>query len=60
MKSKITSVQFFTEDMSKINTLAESLSKELGSKVGKRVAVMIAVNKMLKEKQIEQIRIGIS
>lgn len=50
MKSKITSVQFFTEDMSKINELAGSLGKELGSKVGKRVAVMIAVNKLLKEK----------
>lgn len=51
MKSKITSIQFFTEDMSKINTLAESLGEDLGSKVGKRVAVMMAVNKLLKESE---------
>jgi len=48
MKSKVTTIQFFDEDVGKIKTLAEVLGEEMGGKVSQRVAVMIAINKLLK------------
>lgn len=50
MAQKITSIQFFLDDAEKVRILAGLLGEEMGSKVSRRVAVMIAVNKLIKEK----------
>jgi hypothetical protein len=49
MKDKTTSIQLFKSDKDKIEVLANLLKGEVGGFVSQRVAVMMAVNKYLKE-----------
>lgn len=48
MNSKTIAVQFFEEDYEKISQLAKELEGSMGGKIGKRIAIMYAVNKLLK------------
>jgi len=47
----LTSVQVFIKDRLKILELVELLEKDMGGFVSQRVAVMTAVNKLLKEER---------
>ena len=46
---KVTSIQFFGDDKVTIESLVRILRTDMGDFVSQRVAVMVAVNKLLKE-----------
>ncbi len=48
--SELTSIQFFKIDRKKIEQLVKILEEDAGGFVSQRIAVMMAVNKMIKEK----------
>lgn len=50
-KKKTTTIEVFTEDKDKILELANLLHDEMGVFVGQRMAVMIAVHKLIEEKK---------
>jgi len=51
MKKDVTTIQVFKPDLQKIRQLTEALERDMGSFVSQRMAIMLAVNRLLKENE---------
>lgn len=48
MKKDVTTIQIFKPDLQKIRQLTEALERDMGSFVSQRMAIMLAVNRLLR------------